>query len=281
MSKRKMDPKELPIIEHIEELRKRLIICAVFFVIALIAGFYVAEPIIKFIQHDNEELEALTLNAFKVSDPLTVYLEVSFFVALILTSPVILYQLWAFIAPGLYESERKATLKYIPYSFVLFLVGLLFSYFILFPNVMNFMMNLSERLDIQQTIGINEYFSFLFKLVIPFGFLFQLPVITLFLSRLGVLNPNLMSKFRKYSYFVLFVIAVLISPPDLISYILMSIPLFVLYEISIAIAKIGYKKYLKAEEQRMQEEKEAEQRQQVEAALAEQRRLIEQMKEQN
>ncbi|MBB5149177.1 MULTISPECIES: twin-arginine translocase subunit TatC [Ureibacillus] len=276
-----MDPKELPIIEHIEELRKRLIICAVFFVIALIAGFYVAEPIIKFIQHDNEELEALTLNAFKVSDPLTVYLEVSFFVALILTSPVILYQLWAFIAPGLYESERKATLKYIPYSFVLFLVGLLFSYFILFPNVMNFMMNLSERLDIQQTIGINEYFSFLFKLVIPFGFLFQLPVITLFLSRLGVLNPNLMSKFRKYSYFVLFVIAVLISPPDLISYILMSIPLFVLYEISIAIAKIGYKKYLKAEEQRMQEEKEAEQRQQVEAALAEQRRLIEQMKEQN
>ncbi|MEJ9281569.1 twin-arginine translocase subunit TatC [Ureibacillus thermosphaericus] len=276
-----MDPKELPIIEHIEELRKRLIICAVFFVIALIAGFYVAEPIIKFIQHDNEELEALTLNAFKVSDPLTVYLEVSFFVALILTSPVILYQLWAFIAPGLYESERKATLKYIPYSFVLFLVGLLFSYFILFPNVMNFMMSLSERLDIQQTIGINEYFSFLFKLVIPFGFLFQLPVITLFLSRLGVLNPNLMSKFRKYSYFVLFVIAVLISPPDLISYILMSIPLFVLYEISIAIAKIGYKKYLKAEEQRMQEEKEAEQRQQVEAALAEQRRLIEQMKEQN
>ncbi|MEK4496083.1 twin-arginine translocase subunit TatC [Ureibacillus sp. FSL W8-0352] len=276
-----MDPKELPIIEHIEELRKRLIICAVFFVIALIAGFYVAEPIIKFIQHDNEELEALTLNAFKVSDPLTVYLEVSFFVALILTSPVILYQLWAFITPGLYESERKATLKYIPYSFVLFLVGLLFSYFILFPNVMNFMMNLSERLDIQQTIGINEYFSFLFKLVIPFGFLFQLPVITLFLSRLGVLNPNLMSKFRKYSYFVLFVIAVLISPPDLISYILMSIPLFVLYEISIAIAKIGYKKYLKAEEQRMQEEKEAEQRQQVEAALAEQRRLIEQMKEQN
>ena len=137
-----------------------------------------------------KQLEVLTLNAFKVTDPLTVYLEVSFFVALILTSPVILYQLWAFIAPGLYEAERKATLKYIPYAFILFLAGLLFSYFILFPNVMNFMMNLSERLDIQQTIGINEYFSFLFKLVIPFGFLFQLPVITLFLSRFGILNPD-------------------------------------------------------------------------------------------
>lgn len=290
-----MDPKELPVIEHIEELRKRLIICAVFFVIALFAGFYLAEPIIKYIQYDaepfiehfkqnNEQLDQsneLTLNAFKVTDPLTVYLEVTFFVALILTSPVILYQLWAFVAPGLYEAERKATLKYIPYAFILFLAGVLFGYFILFPNVMNFMMNLSERLGIQQVIGINEYFSFLFKLVIPFGLLFQLPVITLFLSRLGVLNPKWMVKIRKYSYFVLFVIAVLIAPPDLVSYIILSIPLFILYEFSIVIAKIGYRKFEKSEEQRLKEEKEAEQKQQVEAALAEQRRQIEQMKEQN
>lgn len=268
-----------------------------FFAIALFAGFYFAEPIIKYIQYDaepfikyfqpdhgqmnSEESQGLTLNAFKVTDPLTVYLEVAFFVALILTSPVILYQLWAFIAPGLYEAERKATLKYIPYAFILFLAGVLFGYFILFPNVMNFMMGLSERLGIQQTIGINEYFGFLFKLVIPFGLLFQLPVITLFLSRLGILNPVWMVKFRKYSYFALFVIAVLISPPDLVSYILMSIPLFVLYEISIAIAKIGYKKYEKAEEQRMKEEREAAVNHQVEAALAEQRRQMEQINQQN
>ncbi|QBK24567.1 twin-arginine translocase subunit TatC [Ureibacillus thermophilus] len=288
-----MDPKELPVIEHIEELRKRLIICAIFFMIALFAGFYFAEPIIKYIQYDAEPFieyfqpdyeqsnEGVTLNAFKVTDPLTVYLEVTFFVALILTSPVILYQLWAFIAPGLYEKERKATLKYIPYAFILFIAGILFGYFILFPNVMDFMMSLNERLGIQPTIGINEYFGFLFKLVIPFGLLFQLPVITLFLSRLGVLNPIWMVKFRKYSYFVLFVIAVLISPPDLISYILMSIPLFVLYEISIVIAKIGYRKYEKSEEQRLKAEKEEEQRQQVEAALAEQRRQMEQINGQN
>lgn len=277
----KMDPKELPILEHIEELRKRLIICAVFFVIALVVGFYVAEPIIKFIQLDNEEYKNITLNAFKPGDPLTVYLEVTFFIALVFTSPVILYQLWAFVAPGLYERERKATLKYIPYSFLLFVIGILFSYFILFPNVMKFMMNLSNRLDVHQTIGIREYFSFLFKLVIPFGIIFQLPVCTLFLSRIGILSPELMVKFRKYSYFGLFVIAVLIAPPDLVSYILLSIPLFILYEFSILIAKIGYKKYKVAEEQRMREEKEEEQRMQIEEALAEQRKQIEQMKEQN
>jgi len=276
-----MDPKELPVVEHLEELRKRSIICAVFFVIALVVGFYLAEPIIRFIQLDNKEFENITLNAFKPGDPLKVYLEVTFVIALIFTSPVILYQLWAFVAPGLYETERKATLKYIPYSFVLFMVGLLFSYFIIFPNIMRFMMNLSEKLDIQQTIGISEYFSFLFKLVIPFGFIFQLPVITLFLSRIGILSPELMVKFRKYSYFVLFVIAVLIAPPDIISYILLSIPLFVLYEISIFIAKFGYRKYMIAEEQRMREEKEEEQKMQVEEALAEQRRQMEQMNERN
>jgi len=275
-----MNPKELTVIEHIEELRKRLFICAIFFVLALIGSFYVAKPIIKYIQHRGEA-EQLTLNAFNVGDPLTVYLEVTFIVALVITSPIILYQLWAFITPGLHETERNATLKYIPYSFLLFIAGLTFGYFILFPNIMNFMMDLSNDLAIQQTIGINEYFSFLFKLIVPFGVIFQLPVVMLFLARLGILNPVLMVKFRKYSYFVLFVLAVFLAPPDLISNILIAVPLFILYEISIIIARVGYKKYLQAEELRLQEEREATQKQQVEELLAEQRRQIEEMKNQS
>lgn len=273
------NPKELTVIEHIEELRKRLFICAAFLMAALIGSFYLAKPIIKYIQH-SEEADKLTLNAFNVGDPLSVYLQVTFIVALVITTPVILYQLWAFITPGLHETERKATLKYIPYSFILFIGGLAFGYFILFPNVMNFMMNLSDELDIQQTIGINEYFSFLFKLVVPFGLIFQLPVVTLFLARLGILNPKLMVKFRKYSYFVLFVLAVLVAPPDIISYILVSIPLFILYEISLVIARVGYRKYEAAEAVRIQEEKEQEQKVQVEELLAEQRRQIEEMSKQ-
>ncbi|MCM3389515.1 twin-arginine translocase subunit TatC [Ureibacillus chungkukjangi] len=271
-----MNPQELTVIEHIEELRKRLVICAVFFILALIVSFYFAKPIIKHIQY-SEQAEQLTLNAFNVGDPLTVYLEVTFVVAFIITSPIILYQLWAFITPGLHETERKATLKYIPYAFLLFVAGLAFGYYILFPNIMNFMMQLSDDLNIQQTIGINEYFGFLFKLVVPFGIIFELPVVMLFLARLGILNPQLMVKFRKYSYFVLFVLAVLVAPPDIISYILISIPLFVLYEISIVIARIGYKKYQVAEEMRRQEEKEIEQKIRVEELLAEQRRQIEEM----
>ena len=190
---------------------------------------------------------------------------------------MLLFQLWLFITPGLHESERKATLKYIPYAFILFIVGIAFSYFILFPNVMRFMVNLSNDLEIETIVNISEYFSFLFKLVIPFGIIFQLPVLTLFLSRIGILDPQLMVKFRKYSYFALFVLAILLAPPDLVSNILIAIPLFILYEVSIVIARLGYRKFLIAEQKRMAEEKVEEQNNQVEALLAEQRKQMEQL----
>ena len=122
-----MNSKELTVVEHMEELRKRLFIVAIFFVIALFVGFYTAKPIIKYVQLEGEEYN-LTLNALSVGDPLTVYLQVTFIVACVLVSPVLLYQLWSFVTPGLNESERKATLKYIPYAFVLCIVGILFAY---------------------------------------------------------------------------------------------------------------------------------------------------------
>lgn len=271
-----MNPKEQTVLEHMEELRKRLFVVAIFFVLALFAGFYTAKPIIQHIQY-SEDAQNLTLNAFSVSDPLTVYLQVTCIVAVILVSPLLLYQLWAFITPGLHEKERKATLKYIPYAFILGIGGMSFAYYVLFPNVMRFMIGLANDLNITQTIGINEYFSFLFKLVIPFGILFQLPVVTLFLARLGILNPVLMVKFRKYAYFVLIVISVLIAPPDVVSNVIIAIPLFILYEVSIVISRIGYKKYEVAEAERVQEEEERERELKVEELLEIQRRQIEEM----
>lgn len=269
-----MNTQEYTILEHIEELRKRLFTTAIFFVVALFVGFYTAKPIIKYVQF-SEQAKQFTLNASNPSDPLTVYLTVTFIVALVLVSPILLFQLWQFITPGLHESERKATLKYIPYAFFLFILGIAFSYFILFPNVMRFMVNLSNDLQIETIININEYFSFLFKLVIPFGLIFQLPVLTLFLARIGILDPKLMVKFRKYSYFVLFVFAVFLAPPDLVSNILVAVPLFILYEVSIIIARFGYRKYLVMEKQRIEQEKQEEQEDQIQALLAEQRRQME------
>ena len=110
---------------------------------------------------------------------------------------------------------------------------------------MKFMINLSGELGITQTIGINEYFTFLFQIMIPFGIVFQLPVVLLFLTRLGIVNPTTLVKIRKYAYFVLFVIAAFITPPDLFSHLFVTVPFFALYEISIFISRFGYRKYLK------------------------------------
>ncbi|MBS4224796.1 twin-arginine translocase subunit TatC [Lederbergia citrea] len=241
-----MSQNDMTLIEHIEELRKRLIIIVVFFVLAVIISFFLAQPLIKLIQHADAAQE-LTMNAFRVTDPFKVWMNMIFILALILISPVILYQLWSFVSPGLLEKERKATLGYIPISVVLFLTGVAFSYFILFPFVIKFMLGLSGNMDIKATIGINEYFQFLFQITLPFGLLFQLPVVMLFLTRLGIVTPMFMAEIRKYAYFVLLVIAAFITPPDIVSHLMVTVPLLILYEISIWISRIGYKKAQAAE----------------------------------
>ncbi|WP_299094352.1 twin-arginine translocase subunit TatC [uncultured Metabacillus sp.] len=236
-----MKQNEMSVIEHITELRKRLVIVVVFFFIAIVGGFFLSRPIIVYLQH-TDEAKNLTLNSFNLTDPLMVYMKFAFIIAFVLTSPVILYQLWSFISPGLYEKERRVTLSYIPMSLGLFLAGISFSYFVLFPFVVDFMEGISQDLEINQVIGIHEYFTFLLQLTIPFGLLFQLPVVIMFLTRLGIVTPMFLSKFRKYAYFVLLVIAALITPPELMSHLMVSIPLFILYEISIWISRITYRK---------------------------------------
>ena len=176
-----MKDKNLTIVEHIDEIRKRLMVIVVFFVVAVAGAFFVAKPLIQFLQYDGEA-ENITLNAFNVLDPIIIYMKVIIFIAVIVISPILMYQLWAFISPGLHETERRATLNYIPYTFLLMIGGIAFSYFVLLPYVMKFMMRLSDDLDITQTIGINEYFTFLFQLLIPFGIIFQLPIVLLFFS---------------------------------------------------------------------------------------------------
>ncbi|WP_099363765.1 twin-arginine translocase subunit TatC [Fredinandcohnia onubensis] len=241
-----MNEKEMSVYDHIGELRKRLIYIVVFFFIVALGSFFLAEPVILYLQNA-EEAKELTMNAFRMTDPIKIYMQFAFIIALVISSPFLLYQLWAFISPGLYEKERKVTLSYIPLSVILFLIGVSFSYFILFPFVVNFMTRLAERLDINQVIGINEYFQFLLQLTLPFGFLFQLPVIVMFLTRLGIVTPMFLSKIRKFAYFILLVIGGLITPPEIISHLMVTVPLFGLYEISILVSKSAYRKALKAE----------------------------------
>ena len=240
-----MNDKQMDFMEHVAELRKRLMIVAFFFLAAFVAGMFFSKSMIVFLQHA-PAAHGITLNAFRVTDAMYIYLEFAFVIALILTGPLFLYQLWAFISPGLYENERRLTLSYIPITVLLFLLGLAFSYFVLFPYVIHFMMSLSHQLDIQQTIGIHEYFTFLFQITLPFGLVFQLPLLAMFLTRLGLITPSFLSKIRKYAYFVLLVVAGLITPPDVVSQLVVMVPLVFLYELSVIISRFAYRRLLKA-----------------------------------
>ncbi len=241
----------MSVMDHIVELRRRIIITLVFFVVALIAGFFLAAPLITYLQ-STPTAQNLPMNAFKMTDPIRIFMTFAFASALIITFPVILFQLWAFVSPGLHKKEQKATLAYIPFAFILLLVGLSFSYFVLFPFIVQFMSNLSERLGITEQYGINEYFSFLFQVTIPFGLLFQLPVVVMFFTRLGMLTPSLLTQVRKFAYFLLLVIAGLITPPEILSHLMVTLPLLLLYEFSIWVSYLTYRKVQRLEKEREQ-----------------------------
>lgn len=242
-----MNDKQMAFMEHIEELRKRLFVVVIFFFAAFVAGMFFSKRLIELLEHA-PATQGITLNAFRVTDPMYVYLEFAFIIGVILTGPLLLYQLWAFISPGLYEHERRLTLAYIPVTVLLFLLGVAFSYFVLFPYVIHFMMDLAKQMGIKQTIGIHQYFTFLIEITIPFGLVFQLPLLAMFLTRLGLITPQFLRKIRKYAYFVLLVVAGIITPPDVMSQLIVMVPLVLLYELSVIISRFAYRRRLEAQQ---------------------------------
>ncbi|QGQ45682.1 twin-arginine translocase subunit TatC [Metabacillus sediminilitoris] len=237
------DKKNINTIQHLEELRKRIIITLVTFFLTLILSFVFVQDIYHIIVKDLPFKLAL----LGPSDILLVYLIIATIVSITATIPVAAHQTWLFVRPALTQKERKITIAYIPALFILFLLGISFGYFILFPLVLNFLMSLSN--DMFTTFFTTEkYFRFLLHMTLPMGVLFELPVVIMFLTSLGIIDPYRLQNIRKHAYFVLIVVSILISPPDFLSDILVIIPLLLLYECSVSLSKIVYKKLQRAKE---------------------------------
>lgn len=234
--------KDIPLIEHLEEFRHRIMITLCTFIVFLIVALIFVEGIYEWLVRDlNGKLVILG-----PSDILWVYMVLSGVVAIAATIPIAAYQVWRFVAPALEAEERVVTLRFIPGLFILFITGISFGYFVLFPIVLSFLTNLSDG-QFESMFTAEKYFQFMINLTLPFGFLFELPLVVMFLTRLGILNPARLVKARKLSYFGLVVVSILITPPDLISDILVIVPLLTLYEISVSLSSIVYKKRIKAE----------------------------------
>jgi len=230
-----MKGQSMNVVQHLEELRKAILITVGIFSVFFLLAFIYVQDIYRILVKDLPFKLAL----LGPSDILMVYLMIASVVALAATIPVAAHQMWRYISPGLTAKERKVTLAYIPALFILFIVGISFGYFILFPLVLNFLMSLSDGM-FTTFFTTEKYFRFLLNMTLPFGFLFELPIVIMFLTSLGIINPFVLQKIRKYAYFVLTVTSVLITPPDFIADILVIIPLLLLYEGSITLSKIVF-----------------------------------------
>lgn len=232
-----MQDLDMKAVEHLEELRKRIIITLAVFLLFLAGSFMFVQDIYHYLVKDLPFKLAL----LGPGDIIVVYLMIAAVVAGAATIPVAAHQLWLFIKPALTQSERKVALAYIPALFLLFLAGLSFGYFVLFPIILSFLMSLSGEM-FHTFFTTEKYFKFLLHMTLPFGILFEMPVVMMFLTSLGLINPYKLRAFRKYSYFLLIVVSVFVTPPDFISDILVIIPLILLYEVSVSLAKVVYKR---------------------------------------
>ncbi len=239
---RLLEDKELNVIEHLDELRKRLIITVVCFIIFLIIGFVYVEDIYKWFVKDLK----VTLLVLGPSDILWIYFMLATVIAVAATIPIFALQVWLFVKPALKSNEVRVTLAYIPALFILFITGLAFGYFVIFPVIYEFLLELGGDMFLTNFTA-EKYFKFVFNMTIPFAVLFELPVVIMFLTSLGIVNPYVLHKVRKYAYFVLVVIAVCITPPDFMSDFIVIVPLLLLYEISISLSKFVFKRRQKRE----------------------------------
>ncbi|MDR6122689.1 sec-independent protein translocase protein TatC [Bacillus sp. SLBN-46] len=239
-----MEDKELNLVDHLEELRKRIIISALAFIVFFAFGFIYVDDIYKWFVRDLE----VKLMVLGPSDIIWIYFMLATVVAVAGTIPVLALQIWLFVKPALRPVERRITLSYVPALFFLFLIGLSFGYFVIFPMVLKFLVNIGGDMFVTNFTA-DRYFSFIMNMTLPFGVLFELPVVVMFLTSLGIINPFVLAKIRKYAYFVLIIIAVVITPPDFMSDFVVTLPLLLLYEISINLSKFVYRKRLKKQKE--------------------------------
>jgi len=241
----------MPLLEHIGELRRRLIVVLVVLIAGLAVGLVCADPAYEYMM-EQEPVSGMKLHAFSLWDGIGLYMKFALVIALVPVIPVAFYQLWAFVKPALGPRERRATLAYVPFALLMFLVGLAFSYFVVFPLAFHFTLSVARHLELQETFGIMQYFSFLFSIVIPISLLFELPMVLMFLTRLRIVNPHRLRKMRRLAYFIMVFLGVLVTPPDFISDLLVAVPLILLYEFSVLLSTSVYRR--QQEEQRRWEE---------------------------
>jgi sec-independent protein translocase protein TatC len=233
MLARKKKPKDanvdMSVLDHLDELRKRLIIIAITVFVATVVCFFFVNDILDILIKPARELELIYTTP---AEAFMSQIRLSFIAGVLLTMPLTLYQVMAFILPGLRDAEKKVVVPLIISMILLFILGMLFGYLFVFPIILRFFLGFaSDKLTPYFTIS--AYISFTVSFLVGFGGAFQLPIVFWFLGFFGLLSSNFLKKNRKYAILVIFILAAILTPPDVFSHVLMAIPLLVLYEIGL------------------------------------------------
>jgi sec-independent protein translocase protein TatC len=226
------------LMSHLVELRNRLFVVFGSVFVVFLALFPFSKPIFEFV---SEPLRAVLpggqLIATGTASPVIATLKLSFYLALMLAMPVVLYQVWAFVAPGLYKKEKHFAFPLLASSILLFYVGLAFAYFVVFPLIFKFVVAFTPE-SVSYMPDITDYIGFVMMLVLVFGLAFETPVATVLLVWTGITSVEKLGTARPYVFLGAFVVGMLLTPPDVISQIMLAIPVYLLYELGIILAKL-------------------------------------------
>lgn len=236
---------QLPITKHLEELRKRLMIAAAAWLVCFIACYSFSEQMFQFISEPVKKAlpEGSSLVFINATEPFFTYLKIGALAGLLIALPVIFWQIWAFVSPGLYNHEKKYIFPFVIASTFCFGAGTYFGFFFVFPTIFTFLITFGTSSgEINAMLSMGAYLAFSSKLLLAFGLVFELPIVIFFLARMGVVDYKWLAKKRKFALLIGFVIGAMLTPPDVFSQTALALPFVVLYEIGIWVARFFGKK---------------------------------------
>jgi sec-independent protein translocase protein TatC len=233
---KKENKKEMPFLDHLEELRWRILKSLVAVFIMTVICFSFSDLLLEILLYPGQHIDPpLKLQVLKVQTKFIVKLEIALIAGIIFSLPVILYQFWKFVAPGLLKNEKRI-LPVISFVVTLcFLIGVIFAYFVIIPYALFFFINLGP-VDIESNIALDFYIGFILRIMVAFGIVFELPTLSFLLTKMGLLTPATMKKYRRYAIVGAFILGAILTPPDPMTQIFLALPLVILYEVSIFIS---------------------------------------------
>lgn len=234
--------KELPLVQHLIELRTRLLHTVVFVLVVFCGLFYFANDIYYIISAPLQKLlpANTSMIATDVVSPFLTPLKLTFFASVLLSIPYILYQIWAFIAPGLYKHEKRLAAPLLLSSVLLFYTGMAFAYFVVFPILFGFVTGIGLE-GVATMTDIAKYLDFVLQLFFAFGFAFEIPIAVILMIHAGVISPDGLAAKRPYIVVGCFVVGMLLTPPDVFSQILLAVPMWMLFEVGVFVGRAVHK----------------------------------------